>query len=75
MKVHDWNLPYGEGGWNVNWSQELKAKKERGVVLNVSCSCFFILHDPIYHRDWRCTFPHPHPHPHPNPNHNPKLKP
>ena len=40
MKVHDWNLPYGEGGWNVNWSQELKAKKERGVVLNVSCSCF-----------------------------------
>jgi hypothetical protein len=42
MKVHDWNLPYGEGGWNVNWSQELKAKKELGVVLNVSCSCFFL---------------------------------
>ena len=47
MKVHDWNLPYGEGGWNVNWSQELKAKKERGVVLNVSCSCFFILREPL----------------------------
>jgi hypothetical protein len=32
MEVHEWNLPFDDGGWDVNWKHELEAQKKRAQV-------------------------------------------